>query len=438
VTRGQIKKIIVAENIIFIHLQFSDLNGCLKDVVIDVKRLEDVLENGLWFDGSSVEGFARIAESDMLLRPDTNTFAILPWSSKRRKAARFICDIYRPSGRRLAADPRFILQKVLRQARQAGIIYKTGAEFEFYLLERESMPRLIPHDYKSYFDYTPHSRASEICELTTKALRHFGIRGEIYHHEVGQGQHEIDIRYDEALKTADNILTLKMILKAYTGESELKATWMPKPIFGFPGNGLHIHQSLWQGKKNIFYRSQNSHFLSLKARQFLAGQLSHANALIALAAPTVNSYKRLVGGFEAPVYVCWGKTNRSALIRVPNNSLSKVAMGTRLEYRASDPSCNLYLALAGLLKAGLDGINKKLVPPRPVEEDVFHFTNKELTKNSISLLPRNLREAVSALKKDSIVNSVLGNAKTRFYDIKEREWEDFSSQVTSWEIKHSL
>jgi len=301
--KSQIRKIVEKENIAFIYLQFSDLLGKVKNIVVYADKLDSVLEDGVWFDGSSVEGFARIAESDMLLRPDPSTFAVLPWSSSERKAARLICNLYRPSGRRLAADPRFILQKMLTQAKEMGFSYQTGAEFEFYLFDRESLPELKPHDYKSYFDYTPHSRASEVCEKVMKNLTAFGIRGEMHHHEAGKGQHEIGIRFDEALKTADNIMTLKMALKVQTAKSELKASWMPKPIVGFPGNGLHVHQSLWRGDKNLFYRPKGKYLLSPLAFRFLAGQLSHAKALSAVVSSTVNSYKRLVSGFEAPVYV---------------------------------------------------------------------------------------------------------------------------------------
>lgn len=437
-TKGQIAKAIEKEKIAFVYLQFSDLFGQVKNVVIDVAKLKDVLESGNWFDGSSIEGFGRIAESDMLLWPDLNTFAIIPWSEPGRKAARLICDVFKPSGRALPADPRQILRKALKKAQNLGFEYQVGAEFEFYLFERENLSQLNPHDDKSYFDYTPQSRASSICESTIKALSAFGIESEMHHHEVGRGQHELDIRYDQALKSADNILSLKIALKAHTANSELKASWMPKPIFGSAGNGLHVHQSLWKEGKNAFYHPKSQYCLSPLAQQFLAGQLAHAKALSALVSPTVNSYKRLVPGYEAPVYICWGQTNRSALIRIPRSPTKKAPASTRAEYRAPDPACNPYLAFAALLTAGLDGIEKKLKPPPPVEDNVYKFNAAKLAKNQIECLPPNLGEAIKALEKDKVILSVFGSSAERFLEIKNKEWEEFCAQVTSWEINRYL
>ena len=436
--KRQVRKIIEQEKISFILLQFSDFLGQPKNVVVDVERLDDVLENGLWFDGSSIEGFARIAESDMLLKPDLKTVATLPWTEDDRKTLRIICDVFKPSGRKLWADPRQILQKVLAEANKIGFNYYVGAEFEFYLFERSALPALKPHDYRSYFDYAPHSRATTVCEKTMKALRSFGIRGEMHHHEVGQGQHEIDIRYDQALKSADNILSLKMALKAHSTNSELKATWMPKPIVGFPGNGLHVHQSLWKDGKNLFFDPRNKYHLSRLAFQFLAGQLAHARALSAIVSPTVNSYKRLVSGYEAPVYVCWGQNNRSALIRIPRASKNKASQSARLEYRAPDPSSSPYLTFAALLTAGLDGIKQKMTIPQSVEDNVYEFDFRKLEKNQIDLLPESLGEAIKALEKDKLLTDLLGPAKKRYLEIKKEEWRQFLSQVTQWEVKRFL
>ncbi|MGB9911699.1 MAG: type I glutamate--ammonia ligase [Microgenomates group bacterium] len=436
--KREIKKIIEKENLAFIYLQFSDLFGQVKTIVIPASLWEKVLEEGIWFDGSSIEGFARISESDMRLRPDPQTFAVLPWSEPERKAGRFICNIYNSKDRRLPADPRFILEKAISQAKKLGYHYLVGAEFEFYLFERSFLPQLQPHDNKSYFDYTPHSRASAICEKVIQALLSFGIKAEAHHHEVGPGQHEIDLHYDEALKTADNIMTLKMTLKAFTGQSDLKAVWMAKPIKGLPGNGLHIHQSLWKKGKNLFYQKNGQYQLSSLALNFLAGQLTHAKALSALVSPTVNSYKRLVSGFEAPVYICWGQTNRSSLIRIPQNIPQKAKISTRLEYRAPDPTANPYLALAGLLSAGLEGIKRKISPPPPVEENVYEFDFHELLRNKIDLLPESLREAINALKEDQLILEVLGRAKNRYLEIKEREWKEFLVEVTDWEKERYL
>ena len=437
-TKKQIDQIAEKENLSFIYLQFSDLLGQPKNVVIHIDRLNDVLESGIWFDGSSIEGFARTAESDMLLKPDLDTFAIIPWSEPERRAARLICNAFRPSGRILTADPRLILQKALERARKIGFEYFVGAEFEFYLFEREALPNLKPHDDKSYFDYTPHSRAAGICELTMKSLKAFGIQSEMHHHEVGQGQHEIDIRYDRALKSADNIFSIKMALKAHAANTELKAVWMPKPILGFPGNGLHVHQSLWKGSQNLFYDPDGQYCLSKLGLHFLAGQLNHAKALSAIVSPTVNSYKRLVSGYEAPIYICWGQTNRSALVRIPRSAEEKAATSSRLEYRAPDPSSNPYLTFAALLTAGLDGIEKKLMPPTATEENVYEFDDDKLSKNNIDCLPANLGEAIEALEKDPVIADIFGSAKERYLEIKRKEWKEFSTQVTAWEIEKYL
>jgi len=425
-------------NVQFIYLQFTDLLGTIKNVVIGKDRFQDAVETGIWFDGSSVEGFARIAESDMHLRPDLSTFAVLPWSPPERKAARILCDIYNANGKRLDADPRAILQKVIRQAHALGFTYQTAAEFEFHLFERSDLPELTPHDNKSYFDYTPHSRASEICELTMKSLPAFGIEGETHHHEVGGGHHEIDIKYDQAMKSADNIVSVKTALKAYSSGGELKVSWMPKPIHGVPGNGMHAHQSLWKDGTNLFYEPRNKYFLSRTAIFFLAGQLSHAKALSALVSPSINSYKRLVPGYEAPVYICWGQQNRSALVRIPKISNNKAKTATRLEYRAPDCTANPYLAFAALLGAGLDGIKRKLTPPSPVEENVYHYDDTALTKNHIDTLPHNLQEAIDELKKDKVILACLGKTAERYIEIKEEEVKEYSKQVTPWELTRYL
>ncbi len=438
ITKNLIRKTIKQANVSFIYLQFSDLLGHPKNVSIDVDKLDDILDSGLWFDGSSIEGFARIAESDMLLKPDFNTFAIIPWGNSGTKKVRLICDAFLPSGEPLDADPRHILKKVLQKTAPFGFDFYTGAEFEFYLLERHNLPDLHPHDTKSYFDYHPNSRAINICESTMQALSAFGIKSEMHHHEVGQGQHEIDIRFDTALKSADNVLSLKMALKAHSSGTELKATWMPKPISGFPGNGLHVHQSLWKNGKNAFSYPKNKHRLSELAFHFLAGQLAHAKALSAIVSPTVNSYKRLVSGFEAPVYICWGETNRSALIRIPHSPIRKASQAARLEYRAGDPSANPYLVFASLLAAGLDGIERKLEPPKLVEENVYEFKSDKLLKKHISTLPSDLREAVSELEKDPVILDIFGTAKEKYLQIKKEEWQQFSSQVTPWEIKRYI
>ena len=438
-TRQAIREAVKKSDISLVSLQFSDLLGQPKIVTVSAEKLNDILDSGIWFDGSSVEGFARIAESDMLLRPDLNTFAIIPWSAPERKTAQLICNAFMTSGEPLQADPRYILQQVLRRAKEKGFDdYCVGAELEFYLLERSALPKLQPHDHKGYFDYTPQSRAINVIEKTMEALTAFGIQSEMYHHEVGRGQHEIDVRYANALVAADNLLTTKLALKAYTSGTELKATWMPKPLTGAAGNGLHVHQSLWVDGRNAFYDRGGEHGLSKIAEWFMAGQLKHAKALSAIVSPTVNSYKRLVSGFEAPVYICWGQTNRSSLIRIPHSSKDKAAQAARLEYRAPDPSCNPYLAFAALLTAGLDGIKNKLNPPKAVEEDVYHMSHESLAKQNIATLPGDLRGAIEALESDEVILSIFGVARDRYLDAKKQEWRQFMYEVAPWEVDRYL
>lgn len=436
--RATIRTAVKKGRVSFISLQFSDLLGQPKIVTVNAEKLNDILDSGIWFDGSSIEGFARIAESDMLLRPDPNTFAIVPWSKPERITARLVCNAFTTTGEPLAADPRYILQSVLEAAKKMSFDYYVGAELEFYLLERSALPKLVPHDHKGYFDYTPQSRATEIIENTMSALSAFGIQSEMHHHEVGRGQHEIDVRYANALTAADNLLTTKLALKACTSGTPLKATWMPKPLTGAAGNGLHVHQSLWRNGRNVFYNAKAEHGLSEIALQFLAGQLKHAEALSAIVSPTVNSYKRLVSGFEAPVYVCWGQTNRSSLIRIPHSSKEKAAQGARLEYRAPDPSCNPYLAFAALLAAGLDGIKRGDSPPKAVEEDVYHMSQESLAKQNIATLPGDLRGAIEALEGDKVILGIFGAAKDRYLEAKKQEWRQFMYEVTPWEVDRYL
>jgi glutamine synthetase len=416
----------------FLHMQFTDLVGGLKTVIINASRISDVLESGLWFDSSSVEGFGRIAESDALLRPDIDTFSVIPWTSGEHKAARLICNAYTINGEPLVADPRNILKQVCEEALTQGYTFRVGAEFEFYLLERSKLPLLEPHDHKGYFDFTPQSRATTVCENVMLSLAAFGITPETHHHEVGRGQHEITTHYAEALRGADDLLTLKLALKAFTSGTALKATWMPKPLTGFAGSGMHVHQSLWKGNTNMFYDAHTG--LSSVALNFLAGQLRHARALSAIVSPSINSYKRLVTGFEAPVYICWGQTNRSALIRLPHSSPDKVEQAMRFEYRAPDPSANPYLAFAALLAAGLDGIRNSLKAPDAVEEDVYHMTEQGLNEKNIGALPTDLNEALNALEADSVISSIFGSSIDRYLSIKRQEWRDYSQQVTPWEV----
>ena len=347
-----------ADNVKFISLQFTDIVGTIKNVAIPAGRLEEVLEKGVWFDGSSVEGFARIYESDMVLRPDVNTYRLLPWEPQARKVARIICDVHRPDGEPFEGDPRYILKRAIRAAAERGYLYNVGPELEFFLFKMNSEPKVkpVPHDVGGYFDFSPRDLASQVRGDIAVTLESLGMEVEMAHHEVATGQHEIDIRYADALTSADNVMTLRYTVKAVSQTFGLYATFMPKPIFGINGSGMHTNQSLYTlDGENAFFDLSDKYNLTRTAYAFMAGQIKHARALSAIASPTVNSYKRLTPGYEAPVYVCWGQVNRSALIRIPRYSPGR-EHATRLELRCPDPSCNPYLAFAAMLWAGLDGI----------------------------------------------------------------------------------
>jgi glutamine synthetase len=434
----QIDKTIAKEKIKAILLQFSDLTGTIKVVEIESNRFKEVAESGAWYDGSSVEGHARIYESDMLLKPDLDTFAVLPWTNTEFKSARIICDIYTPDNKPFDGDPRYILKTVLKEAREMGFEYNTAAELEFFLFEREQLPILIPHDNKGYFDYTPASRATKICRRVMDSLSAFDISGETYHHEVAAGQHEIDIRYDKALRSADNVITVKSALKAYTYEEPLKVTFMPKPMEGINGSGMHVHQSLFENETNKFYDAEDPYQISSLAYHFLAGQLHHAKALSAIVAPTINSYKRLVPGYEAPVNICWGRVNRSALIRIPKIIQGKES-STRLELRCPDPSANPYLVFAAMLACGLDGVKKKMTPPEPVEENVYLLSEEDRIKKKVETLPKDLPNALEELAKDEILNNLLGEqAYKSLTKAAEKDINNARLEITPWETSRYL
>jgi len=439
-TETDITKRIQADKIKFIYLIFTDITGEPKTVTIPANMFQGALKDGVWFDGSSIEGFARIYESDMLLRPDMSTFAVLPWSDPERRTAQIICDVYLPDGTPFEGDPRGVLRRTLQKANKMGFDYKVGPEIEFFLIEREVLPKLIPHDMKGYFDLGVQSRAAKICQETMQDMEHFGVHCDCYHHEVSHGQHEIGLSYDNALKIADGIISLKHALRNHCMANGFKVTFMPKPMFGVNGSGMHVHQSLADGTgKNLFYDPKDSYNISQIAYQFLAGQIAHAKSLVSLVAPTVNSYKRLVPGYEAPVYICWGRINRSALIRIPSVSEKKVKEGSRLELRCPDPSCNPYLAFAAMLQTGLDGIEKKMSPPSAVEENVYGFSNGKLEELQIDTLPDSIGEAVDFLENDQVLREILGGDLTdHFIQAKRQEWREFLLQVTPWEIERYL
>jgi glutamine synthetase len=427
------------DEIKFITLQFTDLLGVIKEVIIPVEELEDALTEGVWFDGSSIEGFARIQESDLYLVPDAATYAVVPWLTEDGKTARLICDIYRSDGKPFEGDPRFILKQAANEAAQEGYEYNVGPEPEFYLFRADSERRTTPIDYGSYFDLSSHEGYKVIKKIIA-ALENFAIDVEASHHEVGFGQYEIDFHYGNCLDIADKVVTLKYTAKKIAQMYNLHATFMPKPIMDKPGSGMHIHQSLFdiKTKTNTFYDKGHQYNLSKIACNFVAGQIKHINAMCAILCPTVNSYKRLVSGFEAPVYVTWAAMNRSALLRVPR-WFRRHKEAARIELRCPDPSCNPYLAFAVMLKAGLDGIKNDLIPPEPVEENIYQFDGESLVKRNIGLLPTSLWEALDALKKDEILRESLGeHLFERYIDVKAKEWDEFKKQVTNWEIETYL
>ncbi len=429
-----------SDNIKFVHLQFTDIVGTLKSLTVPIERLEDILEKGIWFDGSSIEGFARISESDMFLKPDISTYKVIPWKPNEYKVARFICDVFTPDGMPYEGDPRNILKKALSIANKEGFNYFTGPEVEFFLLKKDGEKiTTVPHDIGGYFDYSPLDLASEIRRDIIIALEALGMTVEMSHHEVGPGQHEIDIKYSDALSSADNVITLKYTIKAIAQKYGLHATCMPKPIFGVNGSGMHVHQSLFDDKgNNLFFDAKDKYKFSRIAYSFVAGQLKHARAMSAVLAPTVNSYKRLVPGYEAPVYICWAQINRSALIRIPRFSPGRES-ATRAELRCPDPSSNPYLAFSVMLLAGLDGIKNNLTPPPPIEEDVYEFTEKDLKEKNIKTLPSSLFEALEEAQNNEIVKTALGShTYEKFISAKKAEWDDYRIKVTPWEIERYL
>lgn len=434
-------ELIKKRDVKFVKLQFTDILGTVKSVTIPIKQLPEAIEKGIWFDGSSIQGFARICESDMYLKPDLETFAILPWRSRDNAVARVICDIYDNSGKQFEGDPRFILKRTIEKAKKFGFIYNVGPEIEFYLFKKENSDIMaVPHDTGSYFDFSPLDLASDVRRDISLALNDLGIEVEMAHHEVGPGQHEIDIKYDEALKMADKAITFKYTVKAISSMHDLYASFMPKPIFGKPGSGMHIHQSLFNPEKteNLFYEKKDKYKLSEIAYNFMAGQINHIKAMTFILNPTVNSYKRLVSGFEAPVYICWAQINRSALIRIPRCSPGR-ERSTRIELRSPDPSCNPYLAFSVMLSSGLDGIKKKFSLPEPIEEDVYNFDDDKICELKIDTLPENLSYAMCEFIKDPLMKETLGDHVYKFLiKAKRGEWEDYRIQVSTWELERYL
>lgn len=427
----------------FISLQFTDVTGTVKSVDIPVARLEGAIKDGIWFDGSSVEGFARIQESDMRLVPDCDTYAVLPWTLPELRRARIFCEIYQPDGEPFPGDPRGTLKKVLQSLARRGWKYNVGPEPEFFLFrggnDHENI-HPVPHDVGGYFDFSANDDAVRVRTELMDALEGMGLEVETGHHEVALGQHEIDFRFDDALRTADNVLTLKYTVKAIAAQHGLIASFMPKPIYGINGSGMHVHQSLFdlQGN-NLFSDVKDDFHLSSLAYQFIAGQLTHARALAAIVAPTVNSYKRLVPGYEAPVYIGWAQINRSALIRIPRWSEGR-DKSSRAELRFPDPSSNPYLAFTAMLAAALDGVDRKLECPKPLNHvNVYELNPEERKKLGVAELPGSLGEALHELEGDAVIKEALGAIiYEAFTRAKWEEIQDYQTKVTDWEVERYL
>jgi glutamine synthetase len=433
-----------ASGIRFVQLQFTDIIGAVKAVTIPIHQLEGSVRHGTWFDGSSIEGFTRIAESDQYLMPDMATFSEIPWQrgDGPRGTARVICDVFTPRGEPFVGDPRYVLRRQVERARKLGYVVNMGPELEFFLFRRDEDGKVapLPHDLAGYFDFST-DLAGEVRQDMVDALEAFGIRVEAAHHEVAAGQHEIDFEYADAIQTADNALTFKFTLKAIAQQHGLYATFMPKPIHGINGSGMHTHQSLYSiaDSRNAFADPESSYGLSPLAKSYMAGILAHARGMIAVLAPLVNSYKRLVPGYEAPTYLTWGRTNRSALIRVPMVSPGKSVEGTRVEVRCPDPSSNTYLAFAAMIAAGLDGVEKGLTLSEPVEESLFEMDAATIAAKSIRELPGTLGEALDELARDEVIRDALGDhVYNHFVEAKRAEWDEYRTQVSDWEVERYL
>ena len=439
-------------NVRFVQLWFTDIIGHVKSVTIPLHQLGESIDHGTWFDGSSIEGFTRIAESDQYLKPDMNTFAEIPWRPGHgdlgsgplgsRGTTRVICDVFTPKGEPFMGDPRYILKRQMERAAKLGYVFNTGPELEFFLFRRDEAGQIrpLPHDQAGYFDSST-DLAQEVREDMVNALEAFGIVVEAAHHEVAPGQHEIDFEYSDGLRTADNAVTFKVTLKAIAELHNLYATFMPKPIFGINGSGMHTHQSLYDTGlgRNAFADGANKYGLSDVARSYMAGLLLHARSMIAVLAPTVNSYKRLVPGYEAPTYLTWGRINRSALIRVPMVSPGRSVEATRVELRCPDPSSNPYLAFAAMLAAGLDGIEKGLELGDPVEESLYEMDSARIAERGIRQLPGTLGDAITELENDPVICDALGDhILSHFVEAKRAEWDEYRTQVSAWEIDRYL
>ena len=434
-TRDQIMQIIKEKNVNFFRLQFVDIFGAMKNIAMPRSQIEKALDGKIMFDGSSIEGFVRINESDMYLKPDYDTFVVLPWREKDgNNAARIICDVYKPDGTPFIGCPRNNLKRVLADAKAMGYTMNVGTECEFFLFRRdeEGLPTTITDDVTGYFDVEPDDAGIDCRRKIIQTLEAMGFEIEASHHEVAEGQHEINFKYADALKAADNTVTFKWVVRSIANEFGLHATFMPKPVFGINGSGMHTNQSLFNlDGTNAFFDEKGPLQLSQVAYKYIAGIMKNARGFCAVTNPLVNSYKRLVAGYEAPVYVAWSASNRSALIRIPASR----GMGTRTEVRCPDPTCNPYLAFAMMLNSGLDGIKNDLPVPDPVNVDIFEMTAEEKVEAGIASLPANLHEAIHELRANPIAKEALGaHILEKYIEGKEKEWDSFRTAVTDWEL----
>jgi len=437
-TKEEILKIAKEQDVKFIRLWFTDILGQVKSFAITDSELETALENGMGFDGSSITGYQSIEESDMVAMPDPTTFQILPWRPQEKKVARMICDILTPERRPYEGDPRYVFKRALERMKKMGFDhYYLGPELEYFYFKNDTTSTDIL-DKGGYFDLTTLDVASDLRRDTVLALEAMGIPVEYSHHEVGPSQHEIDMRYTDALDMADHVITYRIVVKEIAQKYGAYATFMPKPLFGENGSGMHTHQSLFKGDKNAFFSKEDKYHLSDVAKKFIAGQLRHACQMSAVFAQWVNSYKRLVPGYEAPVYIAWSKRNRSALIRVPVYHPGK-EKATRVELRCPDPACNPYLTFAVMLHAGLDGIEKEYKLPEPMEKNLYHLSSEERKELGIESLPDSLGEAVIIAEQSELIKKALGDhVFSRFIELKKKEWEDYRIQLTKYELDNLL
>lgn len=436
-TKADILKLVKEHKVKFIRLWFTDVLGFLKGFAITPNELEGALDEGMGFDGSSIEGFARIEESDMIARPDPDTFAILPWrTGENFSVARMFCDIYEPSGKPFEGDPRFVLKRNLAAAKSKGFTYNVGPELEYFYFANSKSPE--PLDQGGYFDLVPLDVAQDLRRDTILTMQALGIAVEYSHHEVAMSQHEIDLRYTDALTMADNVMAYRLVVKEIARKHGVYATFMPKPIFGINGSGMHVHQSLFKGERNAFFEAKDKFHLSSVGKSFTAGLLKHAPEITSITSQWVNSYKRLIPGYEAPVYICWAQMNRSALIRIPMYKPGK-EKATRIEYRSPDPACNPYLAFSVMLASGLEGIEKNYKLAEPSNDNIYHMSEDERRLSGIKSLPEDLLEAVRITENSKLVKESLGEKVFEFFiRNKKMEWDEYKAQVTEYEVNKYL